>query len=429
MLAAFEQKSELNVIEDWACKNRKVSMQRLLACGWRFQRNGGAMSESEPVSLREGFAPVSDLGWSEATSALEEGIALCLSGGGYRAMLFHTGVLWRLHHCDILRTVKRVSSVSGGTIAAALLAKKWDAIYGAGAADSSFVDEFVTPIRKFADMSVDVSSIGKGTLLPGTISSYVADAYDEHLFHGATLQSISDSAPRFVFNATNVQSGALWRFSKPYMGDYLVGRVENPEVRLADVTAASSAFPPFLSPAKLIAKDWSWLPVTSEPLHKKPFTETVVLTDGGVYDNLGLETAWKRYSIILVSDAGQKMDPEGAPDEDWARHAKRVLDLVDNQVRSLRKRQLIESLRTGLRKGAYWGIRTDVRRYEVSSLPCPIDRTQALANIATRLTALDDLTQERLINWGYAVCDAALRANFDAELTPAGAFPYEKSAV
>ena len=36
-----------------------------------------------------------------------------------------------------------------------------------------------------------------------------------------------------------------------------------------------------------------------------------MLTDGGVYDNLGLETAWKRYETILVSDGGGQMQPEG----------------------------------------------------------------------------------------------------------------------
>src|SRR6266481_444265 len=45
---------------------------------------------------------------------LEEGIALCLSGGGYRAMLFHAGVLWRLNEIGILRKLDRISSVSGG---------------------------------------------------------------------------------------------------------------------------------------------------------------------------------------------------------------------------------------------------------------------------------------------------------------------------
>jgi NTE family protein len=36
-----------------------------------------------------------------------------------------------------------------------------------------------------------------------------------------------------VINATNIQSGVLWRFSKPYMGDYRVGLVERPALPLA----------------------------------------------------------------------------------------------------------------------------------------------------------------------------------------------------
>ena len=60
----------------------------------------------------------------------------------------------------------------------------------------------------------------------------------------------------------------------------------------------------------------------------------MVLTDGGVYDNLGLETAWKRYQTILVSDAGGALAPEEEPKTDWARHAYRVIDVIDNQVRA-----------------------------------------------------------------------------------------------
>ena len=71
------------------------------------------------------------------------------------------------------------------------------------------------------------------------------------------------------------------------------------------------------------------------------------MTDGGVYDNLGLETAWKNYKTVLVSDGGGKMGAEPEPKRDWARHAKRVLDVIDNQVRSLRKRQVIDSFISG----------------------------------------------------------------------------------
>src|SRR5215203_3101555 len=103
------------------------------------------------------------------------------------------------------------------------------------------------------------------------------------------------------------------------------------------------------SPVETISTDKMRLdPSKFEPgsgfdLQRKPFTSKVVLTDGGVYDNLGLETAWKNYDTILVSDGGGKLAPEEEPKSDWAQHSYRVLNLIDNQVRSLRKRQVINS--------------------------------------------------------------------------------------
>jgi len=107
-----------------------------------------------------------------------------------------------------------------------------------------------------------------------------------------------------------------------------------------------------------------------------------------------------------------------------------VLDLVDNQVRSLRKRQVIDSFKAGTRKGAYWGIRTDIADYQLAdALPCPFERTLALAETPTRLKRLDAVVQERLINWGYAVCDAALRRHVDPALRKPDGFPYPAAKV
>ena len=50
-----------------------------------------------------------------------------------------------------------------------------------------------------------------------------------------------------------------------------------------------------------------------------------MLSDGGVYDNLGLETITKRYATLLVSDAGQKIAPEEDPHRDWARRERFAL--------------------------------------------------------------------------------------------------------
>lgn len=358
-----------------------------------------------------------------------DGSALCLSGGGYRAMVFHVGVLWRLYETGLLKGIDRISSVSGGSITAATLALAWPNLrFDAASGGSDFIDFVVTPIRRMASETIDAEAVILGALLPGTISDRVTHAYDKTLFHGATLQDLPDS-PRFVINATNVQSGSLWRFMKPYMRDFRVGEVRVPRVSLATAVAASSAFPPVLSPLVLSLDPDSFTPGSGTELQREPFTSKVYLTDGGVYDNLGLETAWKRYRTVLVSDAGGRMAPEEEPKSDWGRHAKRVLDLVDHQVRMLRKRQTISAFRAGVREGAYWGIRTNIDDYHLNSaLPCPHERTMELAATPTRLKRLDANRQERLINWGYAVCDAAIRVHVVPGL-PRPHFPYPSTGV
>jgi len=376
------------------------------------------------------IAPVEQIVTDSPESRLEAGTALCLSGGGYRAMLFHVGVLWRLYETQLLRDVKRISSVSGGSITAGVLALQWSRLsFDPLRLRSDFEPQVVAPIRTLAGETIDADAILWGTALPGTISERIAGYYDRILFQGATLQDLPD-APRFVINATNVQSGALWRFMKPYIRDYRVGEIRSPKILLAEAVAASSAFPPLLSPFEMRFDAGAFTPDSGRDLQYKPFTSRVVLTDGGVYDNLGLETAWKRYETVLVSDGGGKLQPEEDPKRDWARHSYRVLNLVDNQVRSLRKRQVIDSFQSGARKGAYWGIRSHIADYGLADpLDCPHDRTMALAETPTRLKRLDDQLQERLINWGYAVCDAALRRHVDLRLGRPADFPYPQQGV
>ena len=384
----------------------------------------------ERERLADACSPVDATSSGEPDGRPQPGTALCLSGGGYRAMLFHAGALWRLNEMGFLPQLDRISSVSGGSITAGVLGLKWGRLAFDGGVARRFVEEVIAPLRTLAGRTIDAESIVAGALLPGSVADRVAAVYDEVLFGGATLQDLPDDPPRFVINATNVQSGALWRFMKPYMRDYRVGEVPRPRVKLAVAVAASSAFPPVLSPLRLNVEAASYSPPDGEPLNREPFTTRVFLTDGGVYDNLGLETAWKRYQTVLVSDAGGQMAPEEEPRSDWARHAVRVLDLIDNQVRSLRKRQLLDSLKLGIRSGAYWGIRTDIAAYPWVGLPCPPERSREVAELKTRLKGLEAAWQERLINWGYAVCDAAMRSHVaGASTAPPPAFPYPQTRV
>jgi NTE family protein len=369
-------------------------------------------------------APVAVIPTDPPVPKLDPTPALSLSGGGYRAMLFHAGVFWRLYEADLLGDIARIVSVSGGSIATSLLGLKWSRLsFQLSSLRTDFVPEVIAPLRALARETIDVWSVVMGFLFPWRTSVHVARAHDRKLFNGATLQDLPDT-PRFVINATNIQSGVLWRFMKPYMRDWRVGKVCRPTVRLADAVAASSAFPPVLSPFELHLKESDFEAASGDDLQQPPFTTNVILADGGIYDSLELETAWKRHQTILVSDGGANCAPEKKPWSNWGSQAYRVLNLIDSRVRALRTRQIVDSLQAKVRLGAYWGVRTDIRNYGLTdALNCPLDSTQALARIPTRLKRLDDATRERLVNWGYAVCDAALRAHVYAGL-PKPAFPY-----
>jgi NTE family protein len=90
-----------------------------------------------------------------------------------------------------------------------------------------------------------------------------------------------------------------------------VGRLGNPTISLTQAVAASSAFPPFLSPMKLRlgAENFFDWPSTARPIVPagdiNAYRKQVVLTDGGVYDNHGIEPVLKRYMTVFVSDGGR----------------------------------------------------------------------------------------------------------------------------
>jgi len=119
------------------------------------------------------------------------------------------------------------------------------------------------------------------------------------------------------------------------------------------------------------------------------------------------------------------MAPQAEPARDWARHALRINDVIDNQVRSLRKRQLILEFQRGTEHdGTYWGIRSHLNDYPATTgLICPQERTEELAATPTRLKAMEPAYQERLINWGYAVCAAAIQSYFKGPLAAPTRFP------
>lgn len=329
-------------------------------------------------------------------------------------MLFHLGALWRLHELDYLRQVKRISSVSGGSITAAYLALKWSDLYTSADSAGDFETLVVGPLRNFAHQTMDEPSVLEGFLTLG-LQGTQTPAHYRQLYGHATLQDIPAGAPEFILNATNLQSGSLVRFSKAKVADWRIGEIRDPHTELAVAVGASSAFPPFLSPLILQALPTDFVTYPNAEIADPAFRFHPLLTDGGVYDNLGIEAAWKKYRTILVSNADGLNDFQVNPGNDWASQAYRILMLLYEQIGSLRKRQVIGSFATGARLGSYWSMGSHTADYHLEAnglanpLPCPPDLTIPIAQTPTRLAAMNDDLQERIINWGYAISDVAVR--------------------
>src|SRR6266850_130273 len=143
------------------------------------------MQEQNPLRL-----PVTETTSSPTLPASpRSGIGFCLSGGGYRAMLFHVGAFWRLNEFGYLPKLDRISSVSGGSITAGVLGLHWSSLaFDQNGVAQNLEQQFITPIREFAATTTDVWAILGGMLGPGTIGDRVAGAYRKHLFGASTLQ-------------------------------------------------------------------------------------------------------------------------------------------------------------------------------------------------------------------------------------------------
>ncbi len=358
-----------------------------------------------------------------AQRELEPGIGLAMSGGGYRATLFHVGAIIRLYEFDLLKDLSRISSVSGGSITAGRLAIVWDKLKSR---DDLFT-HFVDPLRRLTGKTLDRSAIFRGLVLPGTISDVVARKLDKELYGGATLQDLPNW-PLFTINATNMESGRLWRFQKASMRDWKVGGIMKPTVKIAQAVTASAAFPPVLSPFRLRVQPEDF-DVREDGVDDR-FLRDISLTDGGVYDNYGLEPVWKRFQTVLVSDGGSALTMESRIGRNWITQLQRTVSVIHSQVHALRSRTIVEKYLAKEREGAFWSISTPPSRFKVEPYFEVSDKAALeIAQIATRLKSMSAKQQERLINFGYIQCDNAIRSYFRVGADRGAALPFPNRSL
>jgi predicted acylesterase/phospholipase RssA len=246
-------------------------------------------------------------------------IALCLSGGGFRATLFHLGVIkaLRAHFVDeemALNQIAEVYAVSGGSILAAHMLKNWDRYTSADEGEFKQVsDELLT----FAKRDVRNRVLRRAGLTfwsKKSSTQWLQDEYASKHFLGSDTLDKSyapASLPVFHFLATNFNSGELCSFSGTEFelteriedGSFETHTTAAGSIPLAFAVAASSSFPVAFPPITLTPR------ALGHP-EGKHFQMPIELSDGGVYDNFGIEKFLMALrdgptpEVLIVSNAG-----------------------------------------------------------------------------------------------------------------------------
>jgi NTE family protein len=361
-------------------------------------------------------------------------VGIALSGGGFRATLFGLGSLWRLNDAGLLGKLDRVTSVSGGSIIAGVLAHRWNQLEFDNGRAKNFAELVAKPITNFCSRTIDEGAIVWGGVNPfKTAGDYLTESYDEALFSRATIKNglpvAAEGKPKFIIYATNMQTGRSFRFRQDIIADWMLGTSAKTDVSLAFAVAASSAFPPVFSPVKLATDPIHWEGGAPLP-NINTLRQHIALADGGVYDNMGLESLVDNVDIVLVSDAGAPFEIVELAPEDYLVQLGRVRDILIDQTRALRKRWLIQDFEAQRKFGAFWGIGTRLAHFPgASGMTTDSATTMALEHIPTRLNAFDPQTQGHLINWGYALCDIALHSRAKLQVSTATEWPVTAYAL
>ena len=260
---------------------------------------------------------------------------LCLSGGGFRATLYHLGVVRLLFEAGLLGNVRHLISVSGGSILAAHLILNWKDYLASG--------------EKFRDTAKNLVDIAGFDLrnrilrrVYKTPTTLLERYYERELYTGKQLQDLGGEGwPRLWLLTTNLTTGSPACFTRQGLHLDVSERAGDPikceDQPVALAVAASSAFPAFFPPMALTPER---LRVSEQALHHSQ----ILLTDGGVYDNLGVRAlrairAGDTTTPAIISDASLGFDWTAAGKQvrfvRVLRTAWRSYDIASNRIYKL----------------------------------------------------------------------------------------------
>lgn len=361
-------------------------------------RNAAVLAESPAGRVLREF-----LGKQEAgvLSSFVGKVGLALSGGGFRASLFHLGVLAKLAELDVLRRVEVLSCVSGGSIVGThyylkvrdlLQATHHDAICRQHYIQivQGLIDDFLSGVQQNIRMQVakDAKSNLKMMYAPNySRTERVGELFEELLFQRGVEDpaqrkplwlndlliqpygtdrfeprrdnwSRDTKVPILILNATSLNTAHNWQFTATWMGEspaginqeidanYQLRRMyhwQAPQpytdkgVRLGHAVAASACVPGVFEP------------LTLDGLFPGM---TVRLVDGGVHDNQGnVGLLEQNCNVILVSDASGQTESQARPSNGTLGVLQRSNNILMARVREAQYNDLDTRRHAGLLRG------------------------------------------------------------------------------
>ncbi len=353
-------------------------------------------------------------------------IGLAMSGGGSRAAAFHLGCLRALHDRDLLRRIRVVSGISGGSLLAALWAygprdfTEFDAatveLLRRGL-QAAIVRRALRPAslgRNAIAAAAAAASMIRGSSQSAAARSAnrtdaLADALADAAFGARTMQDVTHPGLDLVLTATDLRSSNAVRFGSARSSCSRYGTIVE-AVPVATAIAASAAFP-LLLPA--VERTFTF------ERHGQQRREPVLLSDGGVYDNLGLSVLEPGRSAaytpqvydapyIIACDAGRgELRPAAPHFLPW--RAARAFDVVHRRAQDAGRTRLHEWAAAGRIRGfvmAYLGMRDDRLPVPVADL---IPR-QAVADYGTNFSAMRQRDLDNLATRGEQLMRSLLPA-------------------
>jgi len=340
-------------------------------------------------------------------------LGLALSGGGFRATLYHLGVIRYLRDCGMLERIGDIAAVSGGSVLAAHLVLNWDRYSGSDAAFAEAAAEIVRFVQhdvrnrivRRLPLVFPIRLVGKltGWHAAGfTPNALLEKAYRQFLYGDRRLFELPER-PGLHILSTNVSDGVMAVFDreglhvqKRDLGEvdpfrHVAGRTAT----IAKVVSASSAFPGFFPPVEITADDLG--------VHEGQFPAES-FTDGGVYDNLGTRAfAWltnhrgRAYHHVIVSDAGKPFQILGNAPLGFIAQSIRATDILWDRVWQLERENF------GDRNGYHFlPITHLVDPHEDPHALHPVVQAE-IASIRTDLDRFSDLEVNALVAHGYEV--------------------------